>query len=123
MILLAQLEPDIHWRSTLYVLGGLVGLLSVVWLILSVAIACKKLFGKHPPVHEELAKLREEFLQGDETLLAALQLETTERQKAIEKIQAQRTDSLRQLDKRFERVMFALGKIAGRFNVDIEPTE
>ena len=47
----------------------------------------------------------------------------TELQKEIASIQHDRQRSLETLNRRNERVMFALGKIASKLDVDIEPTE
>lgn len=55
--MLAQLQPDMNWPATLKFIVGLVGLLMIIWLVFSVAIAWKKLFGRRPPISEEIAKL------------------------------------------------------------------
>lgn len=98
----AQLEPDIHWPLTLQVLCGGVGLLSIVWLILSVAIACRKLFGKQPPMHEAMAALRKEFLQNDDMLLSTIRAESAAREKAISDINASRALTLAEINKKIE---------------------
>lgn len=103
-LLLAQLEPEIHWPATVQTLIGIVGLLAIVWLILSVAIACKKLFGKRPPVHEELARLREEFMQGDESLLAAIKIEAAARERAISDINVSRAATLVEINTRIDEL-------------------
>lgn len=55
--ILAQSQPDLSWPETLKTLVGIVGVLMIVWLIFSVAIAWKKLFGRRPPIQDELDKL------------------------------------------------------------------
>jgi hypothetical protein len=64
-MMLAQIQPDMNWPETIKTLVGIVGVLSIVWLILSVAVTSKKLFGRKPPIFEELDKLRKEFAAGD----------------------------------------------------------
>lgn len=114
-MMLAQMEPDIHWPDTIKVIVGLVGLLSIVWLILSVAIACRKLFGKHPPIHEELIRLRKEFTESDAVLLAAIKEEAKERQKAITAINESRAKTLSDINEKISDLQTKLGQIPGEF--------
>jgi hypothetical protein len=60
-MLLAELTLD-GLKQVLVVTGGLVGLLVVTSLVLGVTIQCKKLFGKTPPMHEQIKTLRDEFI-------------------------------------------------------------
>lgn len=59
---LAEITPEIPWAQTIYVAGGLIAILALVALGLNVAIGCKKLFGKQPPMHEQIAALRTELI-------------------------------------------------------------
>lgn len=55
-------EATAPWNVTAYVALGTIGILSVVYLVLQVAISSKKLFGKQPPMHEQIAALRAELV-------------------------------------------------------------
>lgn len=100
--MLAQMEPDVHWPLTVQAIIGLVGVLSIVWLVLSVAIACKKLFGKHPPIHEELRDLRTEFENSDLLLSTAIAAERTAREKAFADLAVERRTTLAELNKKID---------------------
>src|ERR1017187_7815156 len=67
-MMLAQLQPDVNWPVTVQAGLGLIGLLMIVWLVLSVSLGWKKMFGRRPPINEELDKL--------ESKLTALVLES-----------------------------------------------
>jgi len=60
-MILAQLQPDLNWPETLKALVGIVGILSIIYLVFSVAIAWKKLFGRRPPIAEELDRLEKKL--------------------------------------------------------------
>ena len=45
-------------------MGALFNLLGALALILQVWIQCRKLFGKSPPMHEQIAKLRDEIMHA-----------------------------------------------------------
>jgi hypothetical protein len=55
---LAQL-PDVPWNTTGGWMLGLIGVLGATSLVFAVAIQAKKLFGKEPPISEELRRLGE----------------------------------------------------------------
>lgn len=46
-----------------------------------------------------------------------------ELERRVQEIQTERAKSLDNLNRRNERIMFALGKIASKLNVDLDPTE
>lgn len=70
--ILAQTTPDTPWNTIISVMIGLVGLLTIAWLVFGVAIQWKKLFGKHPPVYQELREIRTEFEKADKEIVMAL---------------------------------------------------
>jgi hypothetical protein len=121
LLLLAQIEPDIKWPDTMKVLIGIVGLLSVVWLVLSVAIASKKLFGKHPPIQEELKAVRDEFQAADSALARRIQEETQKRETAIENINIDRARTLGQLHRKMNSINRNLYLIAGKLDITPAP--
>jgi hypothetical protein len=55
-LLLGQTTPDVPWSVTQQWLYGLLGLLGVIWLVLAVVIQFRKLFGRTPPLTDELDK-------------------------------------------------------------------
>lgn len=61
----AQLSgPAVPWSETSKWLFGLLGALGVVWLIFSVVIQARKLFGRVPPMQDELEQ-RDKRLRGE----------------------------------------------------------
>ena len=56
MLIQAQVSP-VPWPLTGNWFVGLVGVLGVVYLVLGVAHQCRRLFGKHPPIGEELIRV------------------------------------------------------------------
>lgn len=92
---LAQMEPEVNWSATMKFILGLVGMLSILWLVFSVAIAWKKLFGRKPPLTEELEKLENKIhLQIVETYGRAY--------KNSEEAKAMTNDLRADMEKRFE---------------------
>ena len=60
-MIFAQLQPDMNWPATLKFIVGMVGMLMIVWLVFSVAIAWNKLFGRRPPIGDEIAALEKKI--------------------------------------------------------------
>jgi hypothetical protein len=60
MPLIAQLS-SVPWPLAGNWFLGLVGVLGVAWLVLGVAHQSRRLFGKHPPLGEELARIDQEL--------------------------------------------------------------
>ena len=124
-MILAQLQPELDWSSALKTLVGIVGLLMVVWLVFSVAIAWKKLFGRRPPIGDELDKLearvRSEimdtysraFKNAEEAKLAshAVRAEMDER---FEKLNQDRQRSLAGINQAFRDIERGLGRLEGK---------
>lgn len=63
MILLAEITPEIPWSQTLFVAGGIFALLILGIAVMQFALLWKKLFGKQPPMHQQIADLRDEFIR------------------------------------------------------------
>lgn len=116
-MMLAQLDPGVNWTPTMHALVGLVGVLAVIWLILSVAIASRKLFGKHPPIHEELRIIRNEFQQADNELAQAIADEAEKREKAFEDLQLERQRTLSSLHKKMNGISRNVYLMAGKLGV------
>jgi hypothetical protein len=112
-----HIEPAVSWTPTVQALVGLVGVLAIVWLILSVAIASRKLFGKHPPVHEELRIIRNEFQQADNELALAIAAEAQKREKAFEDLQMERQRTLSSLHKKMNGISRNVYLMAGKLGV------
>lgn len=63
-----MLAADIQWPQTTQTLVGIVGLLAIVSLVFSVVIKSKKLFGRNPPIGDDLKSLRSEIYQSKNSL-------------------------------------------------------
>jgi hypothetical protein len=53
----AQPDLAVNWSTTVKVALGLIGILTVAFLVFGVALQWKKLFGRRPPIKDELDKL------------------------------------------------------------------
>jgi hypothetical protein len=62
-MILAQM-PDVPWTVTSKWVWGLMGFLGCVWLVFAVCIQAKRLFGRTPPIQDELER-REKKLRGE----------------------------------------------------------
>lgn len=60
MLIQAQIAP-VPWPLTGHWFVGLIGVLGVVYLVLGVAQQCRRLFGKHPPIGEELTRVNHDL--------------------------------------------------------------
>lgn len=60
--MLAESTPSLT-PDAILVIGGLITILSIAYLVLGVSIQCRKLFGKQPPMHEQIEKLRGDIVQ------------------------------------------------------------
>lgn len=63
-----MLAADIQWPQTTQTLVGIVGLLAIISLVFSVVIKSKKLFGRNPPIGDDLKSLRSEIYQSKNSL-------------------------------------------------------
>lgn len=61
MNLFAQMPP-VNWGVTMTVIVGLIGVLTLYVLVANAIIATRKAYGRTPPMHEQIVKLREEFV-------------------------------------------------------------
>jgi|SRR5947209_7498820 len=71
--MLSELLPTIPWPQTIYVAGGLLGLLGVAGLVLSVADKAKKIFGPRAPLETEFAS-RQDLKEQDQLLKHEMRL-------------------------------------------------
>ena len=110
-------EAQIEWPATIQVLIGIVGLLSIVALIFTVALQARKLFGKHPPLHEEMKSVREEFRAADQALLIALREESEKREVQFADLQIERQRTLSNLHKKMNGMSRNLYLIAGKLGL------
>jgi hypothetical protein len=60
MPMLAQISP-VPWPMAGNWFLGLIGVLGVAYLVLGVAHQSRRLFGKHPPLGEEIARIDQEL--------------------------------------------------------------
>ena len=102
-MILAELTPQVPWNTTGTFTLGLIGVLAVIALVLNVALASKKLFGKHPPIHEELHAIRLEFTQALANQEREHKISVKGAYKKIEEEAAARADEFRTLALERER--------------------
>ena len=103
--------PTVPWTLTGNFTLGLIGVLSVVYLILGVSSQTKKLFAKNPPVSDELSSIRVDLVRADERCQnrhnSTVALLTAERGVTDEKfrdIANDRQRSLRELHEKINEV-------------------
>lgn len=114
MLAAAQIE----WPATIQLLMGIVGLLSIVALIFTVALQARKLFGKHPPLHEEMKSVREEFRAADQALALSLREEGEKREQQFAELQIERQRTLSHLHKKMNGISRNLYLIAGKLGLN-----
>jgi uncharacterized protein (DUF342 family) len=61
-------EGNIQWPATIQFIIGLVGVLSIISLVFGVAIQARKLFGRNPPINDDLKSLRSEIYHSKNSL-------------------------------------------------------
>src|SRR5690349_7303048 len=117
MLIQAQISP-VPWPLTGNWFVGLIGVLGVVYLVLGVAQQCRRLFGKHPPIGEELSRVNQE-LRNDLTRVAmdcerrhsSLHNELDER---FRELAVERTRSLSELHEKINGVAGDVAFIRGK---------
>ncbi len=113
MILLADVMPDVPMKVTGAWMLGLLGLLGIVYVVLGVVIQWKKLFGRTPPINEELERrdkrLHQAMHDGD-TALANRIMGMEER---FEELQAERLRNWNELTTKIHTVGLDVAFIRG----------
>jgi len=128
--MLAQTVIDLPLNDTLKWLAGLLGCITVLIAIGTLALIVRKLFGRQPPLTEELQLLEQRLVRvvmhqktsalhemGVRHDSLAERLQRTEDE--LINIQADRADTLRRINARFERVLLGLANIAGQLGTQI----
>ena len=100
--MIAQI-PEIPWNVTFFVLLGLIGILAVVALVFTVLLQGKKLFGKNPPVHEEIRAIRAEFSAALKDMANKTRISVKGAYNEIEKESEKREEGFRELNLDRER--------------------
>jgi TolA-binding protein len=116
------LAQSIQWPATLQVLVGICGLLTLVALVFTVALQARKLFGRTPPINDELEKrdkaLRKMIFASENNLKERLQ-ETRQRienlEARYEEMQIDRQRKWEELQRDFQEVRETLAFIRGKF--------
>ena len=93
-----------NWPETLKTLVGVVGLLMIIWLIMAVALSSKKLFGRRPPIGDELdrleARLHQEIIESyQRAFMTALEAKSQ-----IEKVRLELDGKIQKLDEKLSKV-------------------
>jgi len=118
--MIAQLSP-IEWNTTGNFVLGLIGVLGVVLIVMQIAVAGRKLFGKHPPIHEELRAVRNEFQSADAALARAIREEREKRELAFSDLAIERARTLGQLHKKMNGISRNVYLIAGKMGITPSP--
>lgn len=113
----AQLNSPIGWDTTGHFMLGLIGVLGVVLIIMQIAVASRKLFGKHPPIEQELKAVRDEFQSADASLARALKDECCKREEAFANLTIERARTLGQLHRKMNGISRNVYLIAGKMGI------
>jgi hypothetical protein len=91
-MIFAEFTPSVPWPITAFVALGMIGLLGIYVLVGQSVIVTRKAFGKHPPMHEQIAAMRKEFVEAQsrheseiEELMRDHEKDDAEEFKALEK--------------------------------------
>jgi len=118
MSIMTSQIPPIQWPVSGEWLVGLIGVLGVVYLILGVVYQGRLLFGKHPPLSEEVSRIYQELRrelastnQVCEQRHGALRVEVDER---FRDLSLERVRSLGELHEKINMVAGDIAFIRGR---------
>lgn len=127
---LADANLDIPWPVTMHWLQGLIGFMVLACLALTLVKLCKSVFGRKPPLSEEIVKLEKRMAgvvmhQKNSALKEmgnrhrALQERVEKTEKHIETIQVERAATLEKINNRFDRVLTGIATIAGKLDIKL----
>ena len=127
---LADANIDIPWPVISHWLQGLVGFMVLACLALTLVKLCKSVFGRKPPLSEEIKKLEKKMAgvvmhQKNSALKEmgnrhrALSERVDKTEKHIEQIQTERAATLEKINNRFERVLMGIAAIAGKLDIKL----
>jgi hypothetical protein len=123
-LLLAQVELSGTWPATIKVAIGIIGLLCIASLIFSVVLQSRKLFGRRPPIEDELDKLEKKlhaevmdsfgraYKRAEEAHAAAESLSADTDQK-FEKLHEDRQRVQENINHAFRNIERGLGRLEG----------
>jgi hypothetical protein len=115
-IMLAQ-GPQVPWAKTEHWLFGLIGFMGIIALVSVIAVNARKMFGKHPPIHEELTLIRHEFKESDQQLERAICQERKDREEQMADLQRDRQRSVEKIHKKMNGISRNVYLIAGKLGV------
>ena len=139
--LIAQAVIDLPAGQTMKTLWGLIGIMVLAITALTFVLLCKKVFGRKPPIEKALAELEKKMvghvmhqknsalkeMAGRHSTLVAQQDDIKARVAKAEadilKIQEDRAESLRRLNKRFERILISLAVIGTKVGAQMPDEE
>jgi len=127
---LADANLDIPWPVTSHWMQGLIGFMVIAVLALTLVKLCKSVFGRKPPLSEEIVKLEKRMAgvvmhQKNSALKEmgnrhrALQERVEKTEKHIETIQVERAATLEKINNRFDRVLTGIATIAGKLDIKL----
>ena len=116
--MLSDLIPAIPWPQTIYVAGGLLGLLGVAGLVLGVADKAKKVFGQRPPLEAEFAS-RQDLKEQDLLLKQEVRLLGARLEQQIGDAEVSHSRAMGALHEKINKVAedtaYLRGKVEERF--------
>ena len=123
--MLADVNVEASWPAAMKTLAGVIGLLCIVSLIFTVVLQSKKLFGRTPPLMDELDKLEKKLhSQILETYSRAYKNSEEAKQEArdvradmesrFEKLNEDRQKIQAGINKTFQDIERGLGRLEGK---------
>lgn len=115
-MILADALPAVPWSDTTQWIFGACGFLGVVTLIFTVALQARKLFGRTPPIHDELEKrdkaLRKMIFASESNLKGRID----KLEQRYEEMQLDRERKWAQLQSEFTEMATTLSYIRGKLD-------
>ena len=124
---LAQANVEVPWRYLPDWLFGLIAFLSVTLLALLVIYYVRKIFGRRPPIDDELdsrdRRLRSEIYHAKNSVLKELGSRLARTENEIEEIKIDRERKWTLLTQEYHQLDLKLAHLAGRMEALIEKLE